>query len=48
VQQLATREAPDQLPAELRRQWNELLTRPTVVERFDPHAVDALPEAARR
>jgi hypothetical protein len=48
VQQVATLEAPVQLPAELRRQWTEFLTRPTVVERFDPGAVDALPEPAQR
>jgi len=48
VQQAATLEAPVQLPAELRRQWTELLTHPTVAGRFDPRVTDALPEPARR
>jgi hypothetical protein len=48
VQELAAPEAPAQLPAELRRQWTEFLTRPTVAGHFDPRTVEALPEPARR
>lgn len=48
MEQLATLEAPGQLPVELRRQWTEFLTRPADAQRFDPRAVDALPEPARR